>query len=532
LTMMTQFSMNVPFPYRFADDNRTTEMMCNSSGLHKMVATQDSQLTTQAKLFSSLSIEPVDKQVGLIHSSSGYQPKVYLHKMGKRIEANHTSQNLIFNWPGSRKNRSYREKTQAPEGSSRDSPYGLTGDFSDLKNAMLTRLKQLLQHSKFYSLHDVLKQKESAKKEKPVGNKQEDIESAAAYAVLLAKKSGDANADDIKLGQKPASKVLQAAIAEYSESEVNELLELINTNFIHMITEPSGNYVVQQAMRRSHTLAKSVAEYCLENLHELVKNEFASRVMQALVEISPEFRRSVFEWYAQDTNSLLDSLPSVFLLAAALSKSEGHAEFKILRDHILSSQNKRLMANKFFRRLLVIFVDKCDRADLEVVYRTYKMAHHLPNLLNDKFGTLVLLAMLLREHRPLERLVVSQIKTNLPDLFQTKFFKLFVFRLIKSQGNWSLVKNINEALTSAPKESLSLALSSPEATYFYCALLVCTAEPPQRLLLVSLQALLERPTALRRALVQPQGLLSAGGRGTTQPAPSQLSQLVLYSNRN
>lgn len=501
---------NMLFPYRYTGEGKSSVIALNQRGYFKNSDVLNSLLSTEQKLLSSLSIEQIERQRCQGQNLNCFQPKVYLHKMGKRIEANHVQQNLLFNWPGSPGKRGKRANTQAATGCSQDSPQRSESDFSGLKQCMLDRLKQLLQHSKFYSLHDVMKQKEAVKKEKTAINKQKEIEAAAVYAVLLAKKSGETETKEMQVSQKPASKVLQAAIAEYSESEVEELLKLIKSNFVYMITEPSGNYVVQQAMRRSTSLADSVAAYCLEHMQELVKNEFASRVMQTLVEISAQFRVAVFSWYSQDANFLLDSLPSVFLLAAALNKSEGHSEFKVLRDHILSGQNKRLIANKFFRRLLVIFVEKCDRADLEVIYRTYKMAHHLPNLLNDKFGTLVLLAMLLREHRPLERLVVSQVKTRLPDLFQTKFFKLFVFRLIKSQGNWSLVKGINEALLTAPRDTLSATLATAEAVHFHCALLVCTAEPPQRLLLASLQALLGRPTALRQALMHPQGLSPAG----------------------
>lgn len=522
--MMMHFKVASLFPYRYAGEDSKASQAGNITA---KIKPDNSQLSTQPKLLSSLSIEPVKRQMQAAESVCGYHPKVYLHKMGKRIESNHSQENLLFNWSGSSK-RATKDRTQAPLGSLKDSPQESQSQFSELKNCMLTRLKQLLQHSKFFSLHDVLKQKEVAKKENASGNKQEEIEGAAVYAVLLAKKSGDVELSGLNTALRLASKVLQAAIADYSEAEIQELLVLIKANLVHMVTEPSGNYVVQKAMKKSAPLVDLVAEYCLANMHDLVKNEFASRVMQSLVEISAHFRKAVFDWYSQDANSLLDSLPSVFLLAAALSKSEGHIEFKTLRDHILSSQNKRLIANKFFRRLLVIFVEKCDRADLEVVYRTYKMAHHLTNLLNDKFGTLVLLAMLLREHRPLERLVVGHIKTYLPELFQTKFFKLFVFRLIKSQGNWSVVKSINQALVTIPKESLLLALVSPETTHFYCALLVCTAEPPQRLLLVSLQALLERPSVLRHALVQPHGLLSAGGRGKCHAVTGQLPQTALF----
>lgn len=144
-------------------------------------------------------------------------------------------------------------------------------------------------------------------------------------------------------------------------------------------------------------------------------------------------------------------MPSVLLVAAAINRSEGYGEFKSLRDNILSSRNRRLSVNRYFRRSLVTFIEKCDRADLEVIYRTFKMAQDLTVLLSNKFGTLALLAMLLREHRPLERLLVSQIRTNIVELFQTKFFKILIFRLIKSQGNWSLVRIINLALSNVPK---------------------------------------------------------------------------------
>ena len=500
--------MEKTHPYRFPGETFASEQKLSGiSDAVKNTLSPFSQHTTQY-LKSTCSLGIFNLQAA--HSSSKlFHPKVYLHKMGKRIDANHCHPNVTFNWCGMTRRRRLVEP-ELGETAQLASPLQLPTsadcdqislEFRSLRSQLLEKLRQLLMHSKFYSLHDILKQKDPNKKDKSAANRRKEREAASVYSELLGQvqqKDNQEQADDLS---EPSESVGEANLDDFAEEERTQLLEVMKHNFPTLITEAAGSYVVQQAIKKSEHLAAQVAGYCSERLETLIKNENASRVMQTLVELSKQFREEVLRWYSIEAISGLDSLPSVFLIAAALNRSEGFGEFRSLRDTILSGQNRRLMANKFFRRFLVTFIEKCDRADLEVVYRTFKMAPNLTVLLSDKFGTLSLLAMLLREHRPLEKLFINQIRTNIIELFQTKFFKILVFRLIKSQGNWSLVRSINQALMGVPKELLAMLLKSSEAAYFYCSLFVSTAEPLQRKLLTTLDLLLSHPTGLRKFLL-------------------------------
>lgn len=144
-------------PYRFLEGVATSLSYSQGNTAQKGTWPQ-SPLSTKQKQSNNTPFENLNVLNDSEKKVTSYQPKVYLHKMGKRIESNHHLGNLIFNSPGK------RFQVSKHLGNEHDGPtkegngyHKLSkGIFISLKDSLLERLGQLLKYSRYFSLTDFL----------------------------------------------------------------------------------------------------------------------------------------------------------------------------------------------------------------------------------------------------------------------------------------------------------------------------------------------------------------------------------------
>ena len=95
--------------------------------------------------------------------------------------------------------------------------------------------------------------------------------------------------------------------------------------------------------------------YCYNNFERLAKNEYASRVMQALVTESSDFRTFTLNTLIQSNDLIANHIPAVFLASSAIRHSHSNQEYLGFRD--LYFANRYLLKSKHFKRVLVSVVE-------------------------------------------------------------------------------------------------------------------------------------------------------------------------------
>ena len=454
---------------------------------------------------------------GALPKTSQYQPKVYLHKMSARIEANHTLDNLCLrqkvsrpqNIPGQPSVKTLRRSTQwatIAAGSGRRLSTTKEGpevppwerDFRTMKTQLLKHLKQVLAKTKAYSIHETDHDEKGGKNEPAFRLPSEEVmtrvRSIDLYSLSQAEFVGLCT-------DKQLSKGLQAAIVRGPPPELPPLLGQVKACLGQLISEELGSYVIQHAVARSTDVVDHASSFCSGRLSSLSRDRAAARVLLRLADESQAFRMSVITWFTSQADGLFCDPAAALLTASALRAAESLAEVSIFAPLLESPAAATWLSNKEFRKVVAAFVEKCDRADLDRAAKHLKVAKRLINYLDDKQGATIVLSLVEREHRATERAILREINSNLSALFKARYFKFFFFKVVRGQSNWTLVREMQSSLLSLPRDVLETALDSPEAEYFYCGLLATICEPGSKPLLKSLVRSISWPSTLRQTLI-------------------------------
>ena len=154
-----------------------------------------------------------------------------------------------------------------------------------------------------------------------------------------------------------------------SEQTFEGLTEVFNqlkpyTN--NLLLDKSGNYVLQRFVQTYEPARRYLESFCRSRFFSLSSDEFASRVMQKLIEYQPSFRLFVTEVFSNNIHMATESISAALLLVACIKCSQDMQEFDFIVKE-LSLNHRYSIENKLFRRILVAFAERCDAQHLSLI---------------------------------------------------------------------------------------------------------------------------------------------------------------------
>lgn len=423
--------------------------------------------------------------------SSIVESKPYLEVCNK-IVSNHLENNLRFNL----KDRtildvtSGRVSTNQPKAanglsvenmihseSADTNKERLDAQFEELRCALVGELRSILMHDRYFSIHELHKEKAPRRSViEHIPLDQLTSESAEKLGVVLQ------NVDpqtflQLCTKEKSVSRALQIFIACAPVEKVTSVSQMVRLNLKVLLKDQFGNYVVQQICKRDPGIVSILEELVWKNFSILVRDEFASRSMQGLAQLSWSFRSKIFVWYKDHLEEIIECVPSIFLLISAFCSAETPSEFKPFTERVNDPMTRKLITNKNFKRILACYIEHCEQSEVEHICTIFKLRSKIFTLLDDKYGSLLLVAVLQRGQNAILKTYLSLLRYNLQQLFQTKFFKSFFFKLAKSPTPAWITLEMHHALLDLPFEVFIKLTGERSSRYFYCFLLAVTLRP-------------------------------------------------------
>ncbi len=436
--------------------------------------------------------KPIGCTVADLNSKRSYvDSKPYL-EVCNNIISNHSENNLRFNLKYrstmglylGRANITQPEAGMIPPGENRirsepadTKTERLESRFEELRSLLVVELKSILMHDRYFSIHELHKEKaprRSVIEHIPLDQLTSD--SAEKLGVVLQ------NVDphtflQLCSNQKSVSRALQIYIACAPVEKVARISEMVKLNLKVLVRDQFGNYVVQQICKRDHGIVAVLEDLVWKNFSTMVRDEFASRSMQGLAQLSRSFRSNIFVWYNNHLEEIIECVPAIFLLISALSSAETPSEFKPFTERVNDPLTRKLITNKNFKRILACYLEHCDQSEVEHACMIFKLRTKIFTLLDDKYGSLLLVAVLQRGQNSILKSYLSLLRNNLQQLFQTKFFKSFFFKLAKPPTPALISCEMHHALLNLPFELFKKVTAGRASRYFYCFLLVVTLPP-------------------------------------------------------
>lgn len=247
-----------------------------------------------------------------------------------------------------------------------------------------------------------------------------------------------------------------------SERELARISRLFEPHYSELLVHRVGNYVLKKLVELDPVGTRDgLAAFCLARFAVLARNEFASRVIQALIELCPSVRVFALKYFAENFTECLENTAVVFLVISAIRFSGQPSETAFIKETL--KKNPQLLGIKIFQRILVSYVQSCDEASLEEVSALIKPEVNLRRLLNEKFSTYIILTMLQRRVELITHVLFRSIKAGIEELFETKFFKLLISKIFELKDR-ELTEKISRELTALSSSQLFKLAS--KSTYF------------------------------------------------------------------
>ena len=281
---------------------------------------------------------------------------------------------------------------------------------------------------------------------------------------------------------KEVSLGFQGYLAECSEEDAHLVASRVVPLIPSLIEHQFGNYVIQRLALRISDFDNSVAEYCLLKFETLIHNEFASRVLQCLIESRSSFRQEAMNYFTRSLDSGISSIPATHLVVACIKNTKVHSDLEFIPNWL--QRNPSLTWNKCFQKILTAYIEPCTQPELDEIFRLSNLEKKPFNFLNCKMTTYFLTNMLLKNHQKSIDLLILLLSRQPTALFDTKCYKLLLIKLWE-EGKSEVVSKLALALTNLGKLQLKNLWRKSPVFYFYVYTTLATIQIAEMPLLIN-----------------------------------------------
>lgn len=288
----------------------------------------------------------------------------------------------------------------------------------------------------------------------------ENLDTKDARAMLLQSREG--------LG------IVQYLIDSQDQRELQFLIKLVIDDMEYFIMHKLGIYIFQKMLPLDSTLRKETVNLCCEQFNQLVCHEFASRVMQLLVESTPDFRSHVLANFKLQKNLWLRHIAALFVLSSCMKHSPQEGDYGFVYDYLLSDIDL-LMQSKFKKRALVSLIEESSLSSLSKIFELLYSGRNWEEDLEDKYLTYITIAFVRVNYRPMIDKLANSLRIHLGHLMNRCYFKLLMNKILLSDPP-EVLNKLNSSLSATNMQDLvHLCRNRKSRDFYYYVFLVVSS---------------------------------------------------------
>ena len=218
-----------------------------------------------------------------------------------------------------------------------------------------------------------------------------------------------------------------------------------------LIVHPTANYIVQRLIDQCSPFALIVASYCESFFKDLAGNQFASRVMQRLIECNEDFCSFALSIFRKDLSNYIHSFASVFLVSVAVKHARSEGERYIFRYKVIANM-ERYMGSKYFKRVVISFISACDQTIHGWVFdRIAALYPTSADFFKDRYSLLILVTFIEKEFLSIKSDLLLEIQSNPLCYLQEDLFLYFVQQISSKEKTIGFQRVLDRLLRSLPQ---------------------------------------------------------------------------------
>jgi Pumilio-family RNA binding repeat len=291
---------------------------------------------------------------------------------------------------------------------------------------------------------------------------------AQAIPAAVLCEASDESLLDWSTRSKISSMALQASIDGCSEVCLDRLFGFAKNCLDSLVAHRFGSYLIQKLLVRDRRMASLLTDYCQAYFNKLATDEYSSRIMQRLIELSPAFRRFAMLTFKSDLELYTKGVAAGFLVSAGVLHSQSEVERDVISNHIKKGSPHKILENKYFKKILVTYLSVCSAEKLDKLFVWLRFDKGLRYFLQDKHSCFILIKYLERHHQGSSAALLDTLKRKTLSIIRTKFFGYFIGQLVKKKETALLCLEISKTLRSVYSEDFRKLLREPILYQVYC----------------------------------------------------------------
>ena len=274
---------------------------------------------------------------------------------------------------------------------------------------------------------------------------QEDHITTPVDLSLLRKEGNPRELFEMATRSKESSIHLQGVISEGSMHDLRHFTDKISAYYRELMVHKFGSFVVQRLIAKYHPAFNQIEEISKMEFKHLILNEYSSRVIQLIVEKSQSFRDFALSFFQHNFDIVLSSSSACHLLVSSLKNSEAIGFGNYILHHL--KQQPILLANKFFHRVLLTYLQIALPDQLDDTFRSLGVEYRILKIFNRRATNTVILTLLQREHAYSIETVLVNLARSPQLMFETRYFTFSMYKLSQDKPS-SFTRAIFETLVS------------------------------------------------------------------------------------
>lgn len=265
-------------------------------------------------------------------------------------------------------------------------------------------------------------------------------------------------------------------LLDEADSHVPEwLADSVWTSINWIIGMKSSSAVLNRLACRSSSFHQQLTNYCILNLSHLVTEHSPGKLIQSLLQSDQQFRSVCLGFFKSHLEVCMKNFTALFLLTVAIKYSQCDAEYSFIK-HKLVSDWKHYLQSKYFKRLIVSYIEYCSQAELVEMHRLLRLSSQFSAYLNDKFRAFILLMFLKREFEDVTDYFCQQVRSNFRQLFKARYFKFLLLKCANINST-AVVSRIFNSLRQISQDKLKEFSQKKSLVIFYSYILLRLCQP-------------------------------------------------------
>lgn len=264
---------------------------------------------------------------------------------------------------------------------------------------------------------------------------------------------------------KDSSNELQNYLNFSDKETVKKIYEKMKDYVYDLCFNKFSNYIVQLFIEKIDELEPKFSDLFIKNFEEMVKNQYASRVLQKMIILENEkFLNFSIKKLKDDHTFFLKNLSSIIFTTKLITESQRPEKFEFFEEIVRKNPAIILKEPNLIRILVSVFT-VCETKMLGRIFE--EISPYLWNMINHKFGMYIIQKVVERDIEPHKEMILNTCLEGIEQMIDKRYSKYALFKIIEFDHQRKFSRKFLAVILKNEELLFGKILKMADSTYIF-----------------------------------------------------------------